>query len=287
LRALRPAVAITSESHKRRLNELLLQIDTPVDFELSELLHKEPKHRAAIQGDGNTFVAEGARQLHGHSDHKAASQPHVNNTFVSGEARLVQGLPSCTLITTRGTHEGTCDTLPKGGLYKSRQPLGPWQAYLRAGNAQWYANTRDARWGGEQCRDTQDAFEDTGPCAGPRNVARDVEHCAGARDITLDSQPCAGASDAASDAEACAGTGDAFSARNAIAVVATSGSSGPPKYVLLGALSILHRLAWNPAQASIDGGSIVVVKTSVQFVDSLWELLAPMAYGTESLLPCN
>jgi hypothetical protein len=142
--------------------------------------------------------------------------------------------------------------------------------------------------------------------------------------------------------------------RDAIAVVATSGSTGPPKYVVLGAVGVLHRLAWHSSQplfnqrsrfecstkaqrhtehacgtdagmdssqegqvtcdhaapvrktsscgfqdapsaalsgadpeatkecsmrVSIDGNSKVVVKTSVQFVDSLWEMLAPMAYG--------
>jgi hypothetical protein len=88
-------------------------------------------------------------------------------------------------------------------------------------------------------------------------------------------------------------------AEGIVCIVATSGSSDEPKYVALGAQALLHRLAWNdieldcnePSEATstgheedagqpyLDAHSVVAVKASVAFVDSLWELLAPLAFG--------
>ena len=85
-----------------------------------------------------------------------------------------------------------------------------------------------------------------------------------------------------------------------VCIVVTSGSTGAPKYVALGALGLLHRLTWNatrpsnsqhrcgkfePADATkalqptLLSSSVVAVKTSEAFVDSLWELFAPLAFG--------
>jgi hypothetical protein len=106
-----------------------------------------------------------------------------------------------------------------------------------------------------------------------------------------------------------------------VCIYSTSGSCGTPKYVAVGAVALLHRLAWNdidlqdihsptelpdPAQcpksdsttlknpqvitalqqapmascgAGVDGMAVVAVKTSVAFVDSLWETLAPVVFG--------
>lgn len=90
---------------------------------------------------------------------------------------------------------------------------------------------------------------------------------------------------------------------DAVCIVCTSGSSGEPKYVVLGALSLLHRLAWHASSIASPAGSdstpagssapqsgtkpqlwlyaasVVAASSSAAFVDSIWQLLAPIAYG--------
>lgn len=86
-----------------------------------------------------------------------------------------------------------------------------------------------------------------------------------------------------------------------VCVVSTSGSSAVPKHVVLGATALLHRLAWHENSAYGEAGScrkgngagsdasgcqmpvtcesVVAASSSVAFVDSIWQLLAPMVYG--------
>lgn len=64
-----------------------------------------------------------------------------------------------------------------------------------------------------------------------------------------------------------------------LCIVATSGSTGQPKYVLISHESVLHRLQWQQNTFPLSGGDMVMIKTNTAFVDSLWELLSPMYFG--------
>eukprot|EP00892_Ulva_mutabilis_P000001 jgi/Ulvmu1/10000/UM059_0049.1 len=64
-----------------------------------------------------------------------------------------------------------------------------------------------------------------------------------------------------------------------LCLVATSGSAGEPKYVLLSHKSFLHRMRWQEAKFPLPSDAVVMIKSSPAFVDSLWEVLAPMCFG--------
>lgn len=64
-----------------------------------------------------------------------------------------------------------------------------------------------------------------------------------------------------------------------LCVVATSGSSGQPKYVTLSHESVIHRMQWQQHMFPLTGDDVVMIKASPTFVDSLWETLAPAVFG--------
>ena len=180
---------------------------------------------------------------------------------------------------------------------------------------------------------------------------QEASTCAAARYVSLhgparanksmrelqDGVPCGALTRAYERARACKSSAD----EDRACIVATSGSTGEPKYVALGATALLHRLCWNAvppacaapvadgtslagqvaerekaeaegrgeqaefvadapsADASLEAGvrdecgaggmrptltpaSVVAVKASVAFVDSLWEMLAPLVFGARS-----
>ena len=69
-----------------------------------------------------------------------------------------------------------------------------------------------------------------------------------------------------------------------VAVMATSGSTGAPKFVAIGDRALRHRLAWQRATYPLAASSIVALRVRPTFVDCLWELLAPAVFGAGTRL---
>jgi hypothetical protein len=69
-----------------------------------------------------------------------------------------------------------------------------------------------------------------------------------------------------------------------LCLVATSGSTGVAKYVRLSYTSWLHRYEWQQRCFALESDSVVLVKSSPGFVDSLWECLMPMMCGVGHLV---
>jgi amino acid adenylation domain-containing protein len=67
-------------------------------------------------------------------------------------------------------------------------------------------------------------------------------------------------------------------------VVFTSGSTGVPKGVGVPHRQVLNRLVWMWGVFPFGVGEVGCVKTSVGFVDSLWELLGPLLCGVRSVV---
>lgn len=70
-------------------------------------------------------------------------------------------------------------------------------------------------------------------------------------------------------------------------IIYTSGSTGKPKGVLGPHGQILNRLEWMWRTSPLEGDDLSVAKTSLSFVDSLWELLGPLLQGSPCLLVPN
>lgn len=186
-----------------------------------------------------------------------------------------------------------------------------------------------------------DEPQEASTCAASHRVsvhgpARANEPARKLQDARTPAVPCGALTRAYERARACKSSAD----EDMACIVATSGSTGEPKYVALGATALLHRLCWNavppacagpasdgtslagqaakretpevegrgkqadfvadvPAGAASEAGvrdecgaggmrptltpaSVVAVKASVAFVDSLWEMLAPLVFGAPS-----
>ncbi|NQE34947.1 non-ribosomal peptide synthetase [Microcoleus asticus] len=65
-------------------------------------------------------------------------------------------------------------------------------------------------------------------------------------------------------------------------VLYTSGSTGTPKGVLGRHRSAVNRLNWNPYP--FEQGEICCQKTSLNFIDSVWEIFAPLLHGLKTVI---
>ncbi|MEG3875939.1 amino acid adenylation domain-containing protein [Microcoleus sp. herbarium7] len=65
-------------------------------------------------------------------------------------------------------------------------------------------------------------------------------------------------------------------------VLYTSGSTGTPKGVLGRHRSAVNRLNWNPYP--FEEGEICCQKTSLNFIDSIWEIFAPLLHGLRTVI---
>jgi len=70
-------------------------------------------------------------------------------------------------------------------------------------------------------------------------------------------------------------------------VMYTSGSTGRPKGVAVSHGALASRLAWMRATFPFAPGEVVCQKTTLGFVDTLWELLGPLAEGAPCVLPAD
>jgi Non-ribosomal peptide synthetase modules and related proteins len=73
-------------------------------------------------------------------------------------------------------------------------------------------------------------------------------------------------------------------AANLAYVIYTSGSTGQPKGVAVPHQQILNRLAWMWDAYPFQAGEIGCSKTSLNFVDSIWELLGPLLRGISTVI---
>ena len=67
-------------------------------------------------------------------------------------------------------------------------------------------------------------------------------------------------------------------------VIYTSGSTGRPKGIAVPHAQLLNRLRWMWEQHPFEPGEVACQKTSVGFVDSLWELLGALLAGVQTVL---
>jgi amino acid adenylation domain-containing protein len=67
-------------------------------------------------------------------------------------------------------------------------------------------------------------------------------------------------------------------------IIYTSGSTGRPKAAPSPHRQVLNRLQWMARIAPFGGGEVGCVKTSISFIDSLWELLGALLQGRPSVL---
>ncbi|GAA3932924.1 amino acid adenylation domain-containing protein [Chitinophaga oryziterrae] len=67
-------------------------------------------------------------------------------------------------------------------------------------------------------------------------------------------------------------------------VIYTSGSTGNPKGVMVRETSVLNRLYWMWEQYPFEAGECNALKTSVGFVDHIWELFGPLLKGIPSVI---
>jgi non-ribosomal peptide synthetase component F len=74
-------------------------------------------------------------------------------------------------------------------------------------------------------------------------------------------------------------------------IIYTSGSSGRPKGVLLGHAGIVNRLEWMWETYPFEQNEKNAIKTSIGFVDHIWELFGALNRGVASVLfrrkPCS
>ena len=71
---------------------------------------------------------------------------------------------------------------------------------------------------------------------------------------------------------------------DALYLMYTSGSTGTPKGVVGSARSLLNRLDWMQAAYPLRDTDIVCHKTSLAFVDSVWEVFGPLLAGATSVV---
>lgn len=76
----------------------------------------------------------------------------------------------------------------------------------------------------------------------------------------------------------------AVDAENLAYVIYTSGSTGRPKGVAVPHRQVLNRLAWMWETHPFEAGEVACQKTSLNFVDSVWELLGPLLRGVPTVV---
>ncbi|HEV2707131.1 MAG TPA: amino acid adenylation domain-containing protein [Pyrinomonadaceae bacterium] len=73
-------------------------------------------------------------------------------------------------------------------------------------------------------------------------------------------------------------------AENLAYLIYTSGSTGRPKAVLAQHRSVVNRLQWMWNRYPFEPGEVCCQKTSLSFVDSIWEIFGPLLQGVPSLI---
>lgn len=73
-----------------------------------------------------------------------------------------------------------------------------------------------------------------------------------------------------------------FEPDNVAYLLYTSGSTGTPKGVLGTHRGVINRCFWNPYPFTV--GEICCQKTSLNFVDSVWEIFAPLLHGLSTVI---
>src|SRR5262249_45005548 len=73
-------------------------------------------------------------------------------------------------------------------------------------------------------------------------------------------------------------------AENILALIYTSGSVGRPKGVLATHRATLNRLQWMWESFAFEAGEICCQKTSLSFVDAVWEIFGPLLQGIKIVL---
>jgi amino acid adenylation domain-containing protein len=71
---------------------------------------------------------------------------------------------------------------------------------------------------------------------------------------------------------------------NPVYVIYTSGSTGRPKGVLSSHRAALNRFSWMWRHYPFEAGEVCCQKTSLSFVDSVWETLGPLLQGIPSII---
>jgi amino acid adenylation domain-containing protein len=67
-------------------------------------------------------------------------------------------------------------------------------------------------------------------------------------------------------------------------IIYTSGSSGKPKGVILGNDGIVNRMHWMWNAYPFSANETCVIKTSISFVDHIWEIFGPLCAGIKSVV---
>lgn len=78
-----------------------------------------------------------------------------------------------------------------------------------------------------------------------------------------------------------------LTADNAAHVIYTSGSTGRPKGVVSSHAASLNRFAWMWRQYPFAPGEVCCQKTSLSFVDSIWEIFGPLLHGVPLVIIPN
>lgn len=79
-------------------------------------------------------------------------------------------------------------------------------------------------------------------------------------------------------------TGDIVSSENLAYVIYTSGSTGKPKGVMGTHRAAINRFYWMWKSYPFGKGEICCQKTSLSFVDSIWEIFGPLLMGTKLVI---
>src|SRR5215831_600393 len=83
---------------------------------------------------------------------------------------------------------------------------------------------------------------------------------------------------------AAVGTIEAGSAVDLAYVLFTSGSTGVPKGVMGATKALMNRIDWMHEVYPFAGGEVACCKTSIGFVDSVWEMLGPLLAGVPTVI---